>query len=90
MLDIETLWCYNSDMKSPVKRTTLYVDARLHKALRFKAAETDRSISDLVNEAIRANLAEEHDDLAAFEERAEEPDLRFETVLKDLRRSGQI
>ena len=77
-------------MKSPVKRTTVYVDARLHKALRFKAAETDRSISDLVNEAIRASLAEDQDDLTAFEERATEPDLRFDTVLKELRRSGQI
>ena len=77
-------------MSTNVKRTTIYVDARLHKALRFKAAETDRSISDLVNEAIRLSLTEELEDLAAFEERAEEPNLPFEDVLKELRRSGQI
>lgn len=77
-------------MSTHVKRTTIYVDARLHKALRFKAAETDRSISDLVNEAIRLSLAEELEDLAAFEERAEEPNLCFQDVLKELRRSGQI
>ncbi len=77
-------------MGTDVKRTTIYVDARLHKALRFKAAETDRSISDLVNEAVRLSLAEELEDLAAFDERAGEPNLRFEEVLKDLRRSGRI
>ena len=77
-------------MKTNVKRTTIYVDARLHKALRLKAAETDRSISYLVNEAVRLSLGEELEDLAAFEERAEEPNLRFEDVLKELRRSGQI
>ena len=77
-------------MKTNVKRTTIYVDARLHKALRFKSAETDRSISDLVNEAIRLSLAEELEDLAAFEERAKEPNLRFQDVLKELRRRGQI
>jgi hypothetical protein len=77
-------------MTTNVKRTTIYVDARLHKALRLKAAETDRSISDLVNEAVRLSLAEELEDLDAFDERAGEPNLRFEDVLKDLRRSGRI
>ena len=72
-----------------VKRTTIYVDTRLHKALRLKAAETDRSISDLVNEAVRLSLAEELEDLAAFDERAGEPNLRFEDVLKNLKCSGQ-
>ncbi len=81
---------YSGAMGTDVKRTTIYVDARLHKALRLKAAEMDRSISELVNEAVRLSLAEELEDLAAFDERAGEPDLRFEDVLKDLRRSGQI
>lgn len=77
-------------MSTDTKRTTIYVDAQLHKALRLKAAETDRSVSELVNEAVRLSLAEELEDLAAFDERANEPNLRFEDVLKDLRRSGRI
>ncbi len=81
---------YLGAMGTDIKRTTIYVDARLHKALRIKAAETDRSISDLVNEAVRLSLAEELEDLAAFDERTGEPNLRFEDVLKDLKRSGQI
>lgn len=77
-------------MGTDVKRTTIYVDTRLHKALRLKAAETDRSISDLVNEAVRLGLAEELEDLAAFEERAGEPNLRFKDVIEDLKSGRQI
>ena len=73
-----------------VKRTTIYFEPHLHRALRLKAAEIDRSVSDLVNEAVRLRLAEDAEDLAAFEDRADEPDLKFEEVLKDLKRSGKI
>ena len=72
------------------KRATVYFDPSLHKALRVKAAATDRSLSDLVNVAVRASLAEDADDLAAFESRAKEPNLAFEEVLKDLRRRGKL
>ncbi len=77
-------------MDASQKRTTVYFDPTLHRALRLKAAETDRSLSDLVNEAVRMSLAEDAEDLAAFDERAREPDLPFETVVKELRRSGKI
>ena len=56
----------------------------------MKAAQTDRTISDLVNEAVRLSLAEDAEDLAAFEERAREPNLAFESVLKDLKRRGKL
>ena len=65
------------------KRTTVYFDHHLYRALRLKAAEIDRSVSDLVNEAVRLRLAEDAEDLAAFDDRADEPGLRFEAVLKD-------
>ena len=77
-------------MSSTSKRVTIYFDPALHRALRVKAAETDRSLSDLVNEAIRLSLSEDAEDLAAFEERAIEPDITFEDVVKDLKRSGAI
>jgi len=77
-------------MNTKVKRATVYFDPQLHRALRIKAAETDQSISDLVNEAIRQSLAEDMEDLEAFRERAEEPNLAFEDVLKELKRSGKI
>jgi len=68
----------------------VYFDVQLHRALRLKAAETDRSVSELVNDAVRQSLAEDAEDLAAFEERAHEPALLFEDVLKDLKKRGRI
>jgi hypothetical protein len=72
------------------KRATVYLDAPLHQALRLKAAETDASISDLVNEAVRQSLAEDAEDLDAFRTRAKEPRLAFEDVVRDMKRRGKI
>ena len=77
-------------MKTNTKRTTIYLDSDLHHALRIKAAETERSISELVEEAIKFSLAEDSIDLAAFDERKDEPSLAFEDVLKKLKRDGKI
>ena len=77
-------------MKGNSKRSTIYFDAYLHYALRLKAAETDRSVSDLVNEAVKLSLAEDAEDLAAFEKRLSEPELPFEDLVKDLRARGKI
>jgi hypothetical protein len=77
-------------MSKQTKRATVYLEPALHRALRVKAAETERSISELVNEAVRTAMAEDQADLAAFEERADEPLLAFEKVLKGLKRDGKI
>ena len=77
-------------MSTSTKRSTVYFDPIIHRALRLKAAETDRSISDLVNDAVKVALSEDAEDLAAFDERAAEPNLSFEQVVKDLKRSGKI
>ena len=73
-----------------LKRATVYFDPGLHKALRVKAAHTDRSLSDLVNASVRRSLAEDAQDLAVFDARAKEPALSLEEVLKDLRRRGKL
>lgn len=72
------------------KRATVYFDPSLHRALRVKALETDQSVSDLVNDAVRASLAEDADDIAVARAREKEPSLRFEDVLKDMKRRGKI
>jgi predicted transcriptional regulator len=77
-------------MKTDTKRTTIYLDGSLHRALRIKAAETDHSISDLIGEAIRLSLAEDEIDLAALKKRRREPSIAFEDVLKELRKNGKI
>jgi plasmid stability protein len=73
-----------------MKRATVYFDPDIHKALRVKAAQTDQSMSDLVNAAVQASLREDAEDLAAFAERAKEPNLAFEDVLEDLKRRGKL
>ena len=72
------------------KRAMVYFDPLLHRALRLKSAATDRSISDLVNEAVEAALAEDANDIEAIEIRESEPDVAFENVVKDLKRRGKI
>ncbi|MEZ4525685.1 MAG: CopG family transcriptional regulator [Desulfobacterales bacterium] len=77
-------------METLTKKTTVYLAQNLHSALLLKSAETSRSVSALINEAVRLLLAEEAEDLAAFEERADEPLIPFENVLKELRQNGRI
>lgn len=77
-------------MSTEPKRSTVYFDPEIHRALRLKAAETDRSMSDLVNEAVQLSLAEDAEDLAAFDDRVMEPNLPYEAVVKDLKRRGKI
>jgi hypothetical protein len=72
------------------KRTTIYLEPALRRALRLKAAATDRTISDLVNDAVRTALAEDADDLAAIAGRREEPSRSFDAFVADLRRSGKL
>ena len=72
------------------KRATIYFDPDLHRALRIKASETGRNISELVNEAVEAAFAEGAGDIEAFEARNAEPDFAFEDVVKDLKERGKI
>ena len=77
-------------MSTLTKRATVYLDPVLHKALRLKSVETSRSMSDLVNDAVRDELAEDADDLATFDARKKEPTLDFEDFVKELKRNGTI
>jgi hypothetical protein len=72
------------------KRATVYLDTELHRALKIKAAQSDQTLSELVNLAVRHSLAEDHEDLFAFEERKDETNLDFEEVLKELKASGKL
>jgi hypothetical protein len=72
------------------KRATIYFEPSLHRALRLKAVEMDKSISQIVNDAVRESLAEDADDLEAFESRKTEANLDFAEALKDLRKRGKL
>jgi hypothetical protein len=77
-------------MSTANKRVTVYLKPEYHRALRIKAAETEYSVSDLVNSAVKQALLEDAVDLEAFEKRAEEPVLVFEDVIKTLKRDGKL
>jgi plasmid stability protein len=72
------------------KRSTIYFHPELHRALRLKAATTHRSVSEIVNDALRLALREDQEDLAAFDERAAEPTLSYEALLNDLKAHGKL
>ncbi|MCD6150271.1 MAG: CopG family transcriptional regulator [Deltaproteobacteria bacterium] len=77
-------------MSALTKRSTVYFDPSIHNILKVKALETSRSISDIVNEAILHELSEDAEDLEAFEQRASEPSISFEDLLKGLKADGKI
>ena len=77
-------------MSTGRKRTTVYFDPNTYRALRMMAAETDQSISYLVNEAVKDSLAEDLEDLAAFDDRAHEVEYRLKEVIEDFQRHGKI
>jgi hypothetical protein len=72
------------------KRATIYFDPQIHNVLKVKAAVTSKSLSEIVDSAIRHELAEDEEDIRAFEERANEPSVSFEKVLRDLKADGKI
>ncbi len=77
-------------MGTAAARATIYLDPELHKALRLKAVETSQSLSKLVNDAIKESLAEDAEDIAAFEQRVKEPLISYETMIKRLKKDGKI
>lgn len=72
------------------KRSTIYFEPKIHHALKIRAANSQQSISEIVNEALLIALQEDHEDLTAFEERESETTLSYEELLKDLKSHGKI
>jgi hypothetical protein len=96
-LDIKTFYRYSviatnggDIMATQTKRATIYFDPNLHKALRLKSVETSRSVSELVNQAVREALSDDAEDLLAFEERADETLISYEEMVKRLKKDGRI
>jgi len=77
-------------MTDPNKRTTIYLEPNLHKALRLKAVAISRSVSEIVNNAVRLTLSEDAEDISAFKERGREPLISYEEMLERLKQDGII
>ena len=90
------LQCYSVNMSGGTivttqnKRTTIYLDPTLHKALRLKAVTLSRSVTELINDAVRESLAEDAEDLASFENRVNEPLISYDEMVKRLKKDGKI
>lgn len=77
-------------MSIQTKRSTVYIEADLHQAVRLKSANTNRSISDIVNESLRLALAEDEADLKAFNDHSKDPLMTYEELLAKLKADGKI
>lgn len=77
-------------MSESTRRSTVYFSPELHRALRIKAAHTQRTVSELVNDAVRLALREDEEDLAAFVERQQDLLMTYEELLQDLKAHGKI
>ena len=71
------------------KRATIYFDVEVHQALRLKAAATNRSMSEMVNDAVSLALAEDAVYLAAIGQRVAESSVSFEAFVEDLHERGR-
>jgi plasmid stability protein len=80
----------DSIMSNLSKRSTIYFDPSIHQKLRVKAASSHRSVSELVDDAVRLQLLEDHEDLNAVADRVSEPEVSYETMLNDLKKHGKI
>lgn len=72
------------------KRSTIYFEPEIHRALKMRAASSNCSVSELVDEAVRLLIREDQEDLEAFSERADEPEITYEELLADLKQHGKI
>ncbi|MCG8335068.1 MAG: CopG family transcriptional regulator [Proteobacteria bacterium] len=77
-------------MAALTKRSTIYLDPALHRALRLKSIETSRSMSEIINAVLKEALAEDAEDLEAFEKRADEPLISYEEMIKKLKKDGRL
>ncbi len=77
-------------MSNLSKRSTMYFDPSIHQALKVKSVTSSRSVSELVDEALRQLMNEDQEDLEAYAQRKDEPDINYEELLNDLKQHGKI
>ena len=77
-------------MSTLSKRSTVYFEPSIHQALKLRAASSQLSVSELIDEAVRLLMSEDQEDLAAFSERENEKEISYEALLNDLKKHGKI
>jgi hypothetical protein len=77
-------------MSNLSKRSTVYFDPDIHQALKVKAASSDSSLSEVVDEAVRLLMQEDQEDLETIADRVSEPVITYDALLKDLKKHGKL
>ena len=72
------------------QRSTVYFDPQVRKALRLKAAQENRSISDIVNEAVALLASEDAEDITDFDSRKNEPTVDYANFMASLKNDGLL
>lgn len=71
-------------------RTTVYLDPKIHRAIKMRAVQMSMSLSQVITEALQLSLKEDAIDFQAIKDRVSEPSRSYEAVLKDLKKDGLI
>jgi len=80
-----------SVMAKPARNaTTVYLDPRIARAAKVKAALTGRSLSDLTNEGLAQLLSRDERHLRLAKERRKGKTRPYEEFVKELRRDGLL
>lgn len=77
-------------MSALEKRTTIYLDPDLHRALKLKAIEKSESISALINQAVRMSIIEDLEDNEAFAERVNEELVSYDDLISKMKKNGRL
>lgn len=77
-------------MSNLSKRSTVYFEPQIHQALKMRAASTQVSVSELIDEAVRLLMSEDQEDLNAVSSRVAEEEISYEALLNDLKKHGKI
>ncbi len=73
-----------------MSKATLYLEEPIHRALRLKAAETNQSMSELVNDALKASLQEDLEDIIDWRDRKDDEAVGYEAFIEMLKQDGTI
>lgn len=72
------------------RATTLYLNPKIAKAAKIKAAITGKSLSTLANEGLALILREDEQLIRLARARSRQPARDYEEFIKELRRDGLI
>ena len=77
-------------MSNLSKRSTVYFEPQIHQALKIRAASTEVSVSEIIDEAVRLLMKEDQEDLTAISNRVAEEEISYEALLDDLKKNDKI